>query len=865
WGTVAYHDGRIEEPGTVLAVTDLIQFSSYLLGLLGPHMLSVLKARSAAAVIYQTIDKVPEIDSSDIAEGIELKAGEKCKIEFETVEFSYKTRSTPVLRGLSWSVRADETVALVGQSGCGKSTSIGLITRMLQASGGSIRLNGEPIEKYNVRKLRKMIGVVSQEPSLFHGTIRENIRLGRNLSDDEIEKAARTANAHEFIAGLEKGYDTQLGPSGVALSGGQKQRIAIARAIITDPPILLLDEATSALDSKSERIVQAALRRASAGRTTVVIAHRLSTIRDASRIYVIAEGKVVEEGGYEELRIKPGGIFAKMLQAQDVGSHGEVVKENENEDDKKKQWVEEEKERLGERFLRQRSLMSSTRSRRTTGSKVAPLMETREEEIEFPHVNGGVWTLLMRYKGLVARQVIASCIRSSEIISLAFAFTLMYISLDVEDYYPVMMLSNGVLLVIGLVCWAAIMLSRVTAAWVSESILADLRVNCFSSIIHRPIKYFDRSQTSPASCSVMLSQQVPLVSAPIDYRASILYENGFAAIVVMIICFFYSWANGLIGIFVALVFLVAFIGFDRISQSANDELDAIDTSAELAVEIFESVKTIQILAVENYFIEKIDNILEARKNPLLKKTTFRALFHGLSISFSFFSNFLACGLGSYLIYAGITSAQDLFTSKMCVVLVGWAVMFIAGSLNDLMNSREAAKKVFSLIDPDSTGRREGEQPNLRGTVKFDNVSFAYPSRPAHTVANNLCFSIKEGESLALVGPSGGGKSTVINLMERFYEPTRGRIDIDSNAIARMAYNHLRANIALVGQEPVLFRGTIRENITMGTDVTSIDEVIEACRSANAASFIEQFPLGYYTLVGDKGGALSGGQKQRIAI
>ncbi|KAF8365582.1 hypothetical protein PRIPAC_83411 [Pristionchus pacificus] len=416
FGTVAFHNGLIADPGTVLAVADLIQFSSWLLGLLGPHMLAVLKARSAAAVVYKTIDTIPEIDSSDSDEGIELKAGEKCSIEFQGVKFSYKSRETPVLRGLSWTVRAGETSALVGQSGCGKSTSIGLITRMLQASGGAILLNGQPIEQYNVRKLRKMIGVVSQEPALFHGTIAENIRLGRNLTDDGVRKAAKTANAHEFIMGLEKGYDTLLGPSGVALSGGQKQRIAIARAIVTDPPILLLDEATSALDSKSERIVQAAFQRASAGRTTVVIAHRLSTIRDVSRVYVIKEGRVVEDGGYEELRTKHDGLFAAMLNAQDVGSSD--TKEIEEDEESKDAVIAQEKGLITESFIRGGSIMSSIRSGRSVKIRPVDSSDIVDDETEFPQVNGGVFTLLFRYKGLVWKQMLAGCFRSTELIAL---------------------------------------------------------------------------------------------------------------------------------------------------------------------------------------------------------------------------------------------------------------------------------------------------------------------------------------------------------------------------------------------------------------------------------------------------------------
>ncbi|KAF8362869.1 hypothetical protein PRIPAC_89792 [Pristionchus pacificus] len=875
WGTTAYHKGWIDQPGTVLSTVNLIMFSSYLLGLLGPHMLSVLKARSAAAIVYKTIDKIPEIDSSKSDEGLELKHGGKCTIDFEDVQFSYKSRTTPVLRGLAWSVKAGETVALVGQSGCGKSTSIGLITRMLQASEGSIRLNGETIEKYNVRKLRKMIGVVSQEPSLFNGSIMDNIRLGRNLNDEEIERAARTANAHDFIMGLEKGYETLLGPSGVSLSGGQKQRIAIARAIVTDPSILLLDEATSALDSKSERIVQSALQLASAGRTTVVIAHRLSTIKDVNKVYVIGEGKVVEEGGYEELRDKADGIFSKMLSAQDVGSNNNNNGGGETkEDESKKMWIEQEKERISEglvrhgslpRFVRQGTIMSSTRSKIAKQVKIVEEEETKDDEKEFARIDGGVWRLLMSYKGLVARQIAVSCFRGLEMVVLVFSWNLVYRTLDEEDYFTLMLWSNGLQFALGIATCGAVVLSRVVGAWVSESILVDLRVKCFSSILHRPIKYFDRSHTSAAACSVMLSQQVPLVSAPIDYRASIVYENLFATILMIIICFFYSWPNGFICVLVAILFVSAFFAFERLSQRANTVVESIDTTAELAVEIFEHTKTIQILAVEEYFIGQITGILERRNGPLIKRMIYRGLVHSLSQSFAFFANFFASGLGSYLIYSGFTSALSLFTSEMCVVSVGWTVKIMSDSFNDLINSRGATKKMFSLIDPDWEKRREGEEPETTGSVDFKNVSFAYPSRPSHIVASDLDFSLRKGESLALVGPSGGGKSTVVNLMERFYEPTKGHINLDSNAINKMGYRHLRSNIALVGQEPVLFRGTIKENITIGTEEESTEAVMEACRLANAADFIEQFPLGYDTVVGDKGGSLSGGQKQRIAI
>ncbi|KAF8359310.1 hypothetical protein PRIPAC_94305, partial [Pristionchus pacificus] len=628
---------------------------------------------------------------------------------------------------------------------------------------------------------------------------------------------------------------------------------------IRDPPILLLDEATSALDSKSERIVQSALQSACAGRTTVVIAHRLSTIRDVNRVYVIGEGRVVEEGGYDELGTKPDGIFAAMLNAQQIDSKVG------NADDKRL-LEEEEEEEIHKEFVRQRSLMSSVRSRKSTKASSVDFEESAEDEKEFPRIEGGLLTLLMRYKSLIARQMLAAFLLGTRMIVNIFISNLVYRTLADDDYYSEMMLANGLQFGVGVLICVATVGSRSTAAWVSEKILTDLRVSCFSSIIHRPMKYFDRSQSSPATCSVMLSQQIPLSSAPVDYRASITYEHAFGIVGMIVTCFYYSWAIGLISVFIAAAFIGSFIIFERFSQSANDELDAVDDSAERVVEMFENIKTIQILAAEDYFIARIANILEARRKPLFKRSIFRAMFHGLSRSFTFFSNFLACGIGSYLVYIGWISALDVYTSRYCIVSVGYAVMHMSGAFNDLINSRQATRKVFSLINPDGNAGRLGEEPNLEGSVELKNVSFAYPSRPKHQVASDLSFKVKKGESLALVGPSGGGKSTVIALLERFYEPTEGRIKLDSNDLSRMSYQHLRSNIALVGQEPVLFRGTIRENVTMGMEgETSLDDVIAACRLANAANFIEQFPLAYDTVVGAKGSSLSGGQKQRIAI
>ncbi|KAK6023585.1 ABC transporter, ATP-binding protein [Ostertagia ostertagi] len=297
YGIPSYYHGITPEPGTIFIVA-----STVILG------------------------EAKEIASK---EGREIRACEG-RLEFKDVHFRYPTRETPILRGLSWVAEPGETIAFVGKSGCGKALSllatqtasidvavqIGLLTRLYDCDRGSALLDGQEIRSIKTSDLRKMIGIVQQEPCLFNGTIRENIVLGRPISDEEAEEAARIANAHEFIMKLDKGYDTLIGAGGVSLSGGQKQRLAIARAVAAQPRILLLDEATSALDSESEKVVQLALNRASRGRTTVVIAHRLSTLKDVQRI-TFSEGKCRSSTHFELLA--KGGLYSGLAAAQEIG------------------------------------------------------------------------------------------------------------------------------------------------------------------------------------------------------------------------------------------------------------------------------------------------------------------------------------------------------------------------------------------------------------------------------------------------------------------------------------------------------------------------------------------------------------------
>ncbi|ETN79014.1 ABC transporter, ATP-binding protein, partial [Necator americanus] len=284
----------------------------------------------------------------------------------------------------------------------------------------------------------------------------------------------------------------------------------------------------------------------------------------------------------------------------------------------------------------------------------------------------------------------------------------------------------------------------------------------------------------------------------------------------------------------------------------------------LSIEIFEHAQTIQVLAAENYFVEKFEDYQNAVKSQEIKTAFYRALQFALTQSYVYFSNMATYGFGALMIYFGHVQAQDAVVASTSASLAGWAVILASEAFGDFARSHVAAKALYKLIDC-LKEHEEGMRQTINGSIKVEKVNFCYPSRPEVKVARNLNLIARSGEMIALVGASGCGKSTVVQLLERFYTPNSGTIKVDDYDIQKINLAHLRNNIGLVGQEPVLFRGTILENITLGMTGVPIEDVREICRKANAASFIEGFPEGYETDVGEKGSNLSGGQKQRIAI
>lgn len=315
---VLYFGGRQVITGD-LTLGGLVKFLGYLALLYDPvgrlHSLNQMlsAARAAGERVFDVLDTPPEaIGPAPCGRGIPRVRGE---VVYEEVTADYPG-GRRALHGVSLRASPGERVALVGPTGAGKTTLVNLLPRFYEATGGIIRLDGRDLRDFPLEELRAQIAVVSQEPFLFNGTLRDNIRYGReSMSADDLERAARAANCHEFITRLPEGYETRVGERGIRLSVGEKQRVSIARALLKDAPILILDEATASVDTATERMIQEALERLQAGRTSFVIAHRLGTVRHADQILVLRHGRIVERGGHDEL-LAAGGAYTRLINAQ---------------------------------------------------------------------------------------------------------------------------------------------------------------------------------------------------------------------------------------------------------------------------------------------------------------------------------------------------------------------------------------------------------------------------------------------------------------------------------------------------------------------------------------------------------------------
>ncbi|KAL6231638.1 hypothetical protein BDW75DRAFT_247782 [Aspergillus navahoensis] len=870
--------GEIQSGGYLITVLTSVLIGSQSLTLIGPFIGEVSKTSAAAQELFQVIDRKSRMDSlSSHGRTLPVVTGH---IALRNVSFAYSSRpAMKVIDDLTIDFEAGKTTAIVGSSGSGKSTILALISRWFDPVSGSIYLDGQPVQELNIRWLRGQIGSVQQEPVLFSDSIFTNVshglvgaemdRLPELEKRDIVEKACRDVYAHDFIQHLPAQYDTHVGGGDGLLSGGQKQRIAIARSIIRNPPILLLDEATSALDPKAEEIVQTALDNVSKTRTTVVVAHKLSTVQRADKIIVLDKGRLVEQGTHQELLSQRGRYFDLVTaQTQDDAPL-------ERAQDQALPWKESSED-------------PSTTGRQSTTTKAT--YEGRSSLVRCLWVlflgRIQLWPLFLC--GLIVSIAAGSVFPVQAVVFgraiLIFQYPLPESSSKLFHEGTFWGTIYIVLAVSVLICYAGLGFFFTVAA---TKITAFYRSRYFSAMLSQDVSFFE---TDNQSAGVMTGR---LTSDPQHLEDFISICLGYILLVVVnvlgscLLSIAVGWKLALVAIFGCLppLFLT---GQERTSKLYLE-------SARFATEAISAIRTVSSLTLEEKVIRTYEERLSRTSPAFIRVTLASAVLLGLCESLYLATLALIFWFGVKLLSRAEYSVQTFFMVFVAVIFGGQAAGFLFGYTVNTTKAHDAANKIVQLLRSrppiNASFAAQRNAPSLSGkdtntAIEFKNVHFSYPSRPSVPVLQGLSFKIRRGERIGIVGASGCGKTTVISLLERFYDVCSGEILISGAPLRCIDVHSHRSRIGLVTQSTTLYQGSIRDNILLGVvpplETANADvannpnqaseleselelKMIEACKASNIHSFITSLPDGYNTPSGTRGLSLSGGQRQRLAI
>ncbi|KJK75859.1 ABC transporter [Metarhizium anisopliae BRIP 53293] len=915
--------------GQIYAIVYLLIDACVMLGGLAPLLPFLGAGVSAYQRLMEDIETPSPIDGTSDS-GRPLSEGMDKTITFQNVTFEYSTRpGQPALREVSLEIPAGKHTAIVGLSGSGKSTIASLIARLYDPTSGTIEMGGQDLRELNVRSLRSSMTFVQQQPSLFDSSILENIALGLvNSARPEhqhlkpllarpelalaaskgkeaitwassqgsgfaeivqlVRQAAEKADAANFIDRLTSGYGTSVGPRGTSVSGGQRQRIALAQALIRDPEILILDEATASVDSASEQKMQAAIEQAAASgkRTVISIAHRLSTIQGADNIIVLEAGEVVERGTYAELMAVQGGKFAHLVQLQKLSATSSSAGEVESRSSASLADVNEK-------------LEETTAGNAETDKKKAATESTEETSEEadgtvpqpFSSVLRGISWLVRPSLGWVLMALMAAAIVGATFSGsgLIFGYTVSALNpcqSTVERILSMGRFFGGLIFMLGAVELIANFLAWWGFGIIGERILYALRQLSFRSLLQQKLEWHTSEGRTPSRLLSIITKDCMAIGSFSGSTFGTVFAICVNIIIAVVISHVYAWKIALVTLVTIPILLGS--GFMQLRMLARFEerhQEAFSTANALAAEAIQSIRSVATLSLESTYMVSYKRLLEPPAKQIVRSAAQTNILLAISHTISTFVNGLTYWWGSQLIMRGEYTQRDLLIILVAMLTSAqlWGTMFTLAP--EFSRARLAISRVMAIVHmgsglpdssrkPDAEATAETKDPDptaasgkTGATVVFDRVSFAYPGNRDASVLDNVSFTIKPKQFVGLVGPSGAGKSTIMNLVQRLYEPTAGAILIDGLDIASLP-DSFRDGIALVPQDPALFDGTVLHNVSLGAvpgHEATAAEVEEACRVANIHDEIMALPDGYNTQCGPSASRLSGGQKQRVAI
>ncbi|MBT4043631.1 MAG: ABC transporter ATP-binding protein [Rhodospirillaceae bacterium] len=779
-----------------------------------------------------------------------LALTETASVEFRDVRFAYPGTTTAAHDGLNFTIHPGQRIGIVGPSGAGKTTIQRLLLRLYDPDLGQILIAGHDIRKQSLASLRQQFAVVQQDTYLFFGTVEDNIRLGKpDASTDEVQAAAKAANATDFIKALPQGYDTIVGERGLKLSGGQRQRIAIARALLRDAPILVLDEALSSVDAENEAVIQQALDRLMAGRTTLIFAHRLSSVIDADNILVLDGGRITEQGRHSELMAR-GSIYHRLMaaQAQDKSAP---------------------EQQLGAR---------ATADERPPAEDLAPDLAPnlaldagdsdailRARQLGWA---GAFATLLAHIKPWKGRLVLTFIFGVSRVaaytgIGIVGALAVAAVKLG-QPYNHLLWILAAMAPLAGILHWLE--------SWIAHDmafrLLAEMRIALFEKLDKLAPAYLLGRRTGDLVS--VATQDVETVEFFFAHTVAPAFVAVLVPLIVLVTLSYFGAPMALaLAPFLLIVGLSPFLmrgRVDRLGSAAREALGELNAHAVDSIQGLTEVVAFQAEDRRGMSFMELAKKHIAIRLPFFRELTLQTVLLEMATGLG---GLAVVATGASLVNSGSLPPEHLPLLTLLAMAAFLPISEIANIGRQLADTLGATRRLYAVHEEpipvqDGPGVPGSVAGGVAGGLAFHNVDFRYGGTKAPALAD-ISFTVPMGSTLALVGPSGAGKTTIAHLFMRFWDPDKGRIELDGHDLRDYHLDAMRQRIALVAQDTYLFNDTLGANISIARPEATADELAQAIRRAALDDFIAALPDGLETPVGERGMRLSGGQRQRVAI